>query len=208
MLDEEAVKAEMEAQRREEESAAGTPQNDLAARANIPDSSGRYASQRGAFVPTASSTGQNAIDMPEGTPGLPIRGAIPTGNVSSTHPPEAPSASGAAAPAATVEPPAATEAAEPRSAYPQDTPGTQLALSTEEGQASPAADESSAPGVLATVTAAFGSMSGGDFVRLGVALLVLAFILGAAAFAWRVAYSPKPQRRHQNGGHKAGSGEV
>lgn len=204
-LNEEAVKAQMEAQRRQEEAAAGITQNALEAQRNpaatAPDA------QR-AYVPNAPSPGQDAVNMPAGMPGQPMRGAIPTGDVSSTQPPpRTPGGEGPAARASAAAPAAATATeTAPRSDYPQDAPGTQLALRTDTDARDPAASAGDAPvpGVLATVMAAFAGMSGGDYVRLGVAILVLAIILAMAAFAWRVAYSPKPQRRHGNGVHKGG----
>ncbi len=57
------------------------------------------------------------------------------------------------------------------------------------------------PGFFSNVAAAFAAMGPMDYVRLGIGLVVLALILVGAAIAWRVAYSPKPQRKHTNGKH-------
>ncbi|MFP4502589.1 MAG: DUF5011 domain-containing protein [Candidatus Hydrogenedentota bacterium] len=57
------------------------------------------------------------------------------------------------------------------------------------------------PGFFANVAAVFTGMGPMDYVRLGIMLVVLAFILVGAAIAWRVAYSPRPQRKSSNSKH-------
>ncbi len=57
------------------------------------------------------------------------------------------------------------------------------------------------PGFFANVVAVFTGMGPMDYVRLGIMLVVLAFILVGAAIAWRVAYSPRPQRKSSNSKH-------
>ncbi|WP_320178492.1 immunoglobulin-like domain-containing protein [Roseovarius pacificus] len=208
-LDQEQLQSQMEDQRQQEEAAnAGPagPQNALEA-ARV-EAQRKLATQGNVAprVPLSIPSPGNVEPQPAGNPGEPMPGPIPTGNISTTRPPATPAGAVDETRAAARETDAAVTADRPRSEYPQDAPGTQLNLreEDEDGGVARPDGEAGGPGVFGTITGALGSMRSGDYVRLGVGVLILAFIISMATFAWRVAYSPKPQRRHANGAPKDG----